>query len=44
MEPRFSDLEIKTLDSYGWLDENGNPDEYRADRELDRVERLKNAN
>ena len=44
MEPTFSDLEMNTLDAYGWLDENGNPDKYRAERELDRVERLKNGN
>ena len=44
MEPKFSVLEMETLDCYGWLDENGNPDINRANRELDRVERLKNAN
>lgn len=40
----LGDRETKTLDAYGWLDENGRPDFDRAKRELERVKRLKNGN
>ena len=40
----LEDRETKTLDAYGWLDENGGPDFDRAKRELERVKRLKNGN
>ena len=33
-----------TLDNYGWLDGTGRPDVSRAEREIKRVERLKNGN
>ena len=34
---------LQTLDSYGWLDENGKPDYTKADREFTRVENLTGA-
>ncbi len=38
------DLYMETLDNYGWLDETGRPDVAKAEREIKRVERLKNGN
>ncbi len=38
----YSDVK-HTLYCYGWLDESGNPDFDRADREITRVKELKNA-
>ena len=34
---------LQTLDSYGWLDEKGQPDNAKADREFTRVENLTGA-
>lgn len=46
--PGYLYPEVKaTLDSYGWLDESGQPDFDRADKEIERVNRimrLKNGN
>ena len=44
MEPTFSRFEMETLGSYGWVDEIGQPDIARAEREIKRVQVLKNAN